>query len=209
MTASALVTDKLIESYLNRLNAALAGIAPAERAEILREIQAHILDSTEHSADRDDAVGRVLHLLGTPEELAERYGTECLLTRASHSFSPWLLLQTSWRWAKLGFKGTLTFLLALFGYTTALSLTVAVFLKPFMPSKVGMWVGPEGLNIGVPSHPELMHELLGRWFIPVIALSAFLFAIGTTQALRWMIRTRTPKPAYPIPGTTVCRPVQS
>jgi hypothetical protein len=72
-----------------------------------------------------------------------------------------------------------------------------------------MWVGPEGLNIGVPSHPELMHELLGRWFIPVIALSAFLFAIGTTHALRWIIRTRTPKAAYPIPGTTVCRPVQS
>ncbi len=149
MTTSALVTDKLIETYLNRLNAAaLTGTAPAEKAEILREIQAHILDATEHAADRDGAVDRVLRLLGTPEELAERYGTECLFTRSSSSFSPWLLLRTSWRWAKLGIKGTLTFFLALFGYTTALSLTVAVFLKPFMPSKIGMWIGPEGLNIG-------------------------------------------------------------
>ena len=173
MTTSALITDKRIEDYMSRLDSALASLAPAEKTEILREIRAHILDSTEHAADRDGTVDRVLRLLGTPEELAERYGTECLFTRASRSFSPWLLLRTSWRWAKLGIKGTMTFLLALFGYPTALSLTVAVFLKPFIPSKIGMWVGRGGLIIGVPGHPELMHELLGRWFVPVIAVASF------------------------------------
>ena len=209
MTTSALITDKRIEGYMSRLDRALDSLAPAEKTEILREIRAHILDSTEHAADREGTVDRVLRLLGTPEELAERYGTECLFTRASRSFSPWLLLRTSWRWAKLGIKGTMTFLLALFGYTTALSLTVAVFLKPFMPSKIGMWVGPEGLNIGVPSHPKLMHELLGRWFVPVIAVAAFLFAIGTTQALRWMIRKRAPNAGYPMSRTATYGPAAS
>jgi hypothetical protein len=37
-----------------------------------------------------------------------------------------------------------------------------------------------------------MHELLGKYFVPVIAVVAFAFAIGTTHALRWMIRKRTP-----------------
>ena len=198
MTTPALITDQRIENYLLRLNAALAGVGPAEKADILREIRAHILESAEHAPDRDGAVDRVLRSLGTPEELAERYGTESLLTRAGRSFSPWLLLRTSWRWAKLGLNGTLTFLLALFGYTIALGCTAAIFLKPFMPSKVGMWVGPEGFNIGVPAHPEVMHELLGRWFIPVIAATAFLAAIGTTHALRWMIRKHTPTPGYPM-----------
>lgn len=96
----------------------------------------------------------------------------------------------------MGAKGTLAFLIALFGYSMALGLTITIFLKPFMPSKVGMWVGPEGLNIGITAHPEIMHELLGNYFVPVIAVAAFAFAIGTTHALRRMIRKRTPSLKY-------------
>lgn len=185
--------DERMESYLARLDAALQRVPAGEREDIVREIRAHILDSANGSVDPGTAVERVLRLLGTPEELAGRYSTESLLARASRSFSPWLLLRTCWRWAKLGTKGTLAFLVALFGYSMALSLTVAVFLKPIMPTRVGMWVGPEGFNIGVPSRPEVMHELLGSYFVPVIAVAAFVFAIGTTHALRWMIRRRAPK----------------
>jgi hypothetical protein len=61
-----------------------------------------------------------------------------------------------------------------------------------------MWVGSEGLNIGVPTHSERMHELLGR-FVPVIAIAAFAFAVGTTRALRWLILRRSPNAAYPVP----------
>jgi uncharacterized membrane protein len=183
--------DERIDAYLSRLEAALAGVAASDKEDILREIRAHIVDSADGATDRDGAVDRVLRMLGTPEELAERYRTECLLTRASRSFSPWLLLRTCWRWAMLGAKGTVAFLLAMFGYSTALALTVSIFLKPFMPSRVGLWVGRHGLNVGVPAHPEQMHELLGEWFVPVIAVTAFVVAIGTTQALRWMIRKRS------------------
>ena len=186
------LTDTRIETYLNRLQSALAGVPSGEKEDILREIRAHILDSAGNNPDREGAVDRVLRLLGSPEELAGRYSTECQLTRASRSFSPWLLLRTCWHWARLGMKGTLAFLLALFGYTTALSLTVAIFLKPFMPNKIGMWIGPEGLNIGVPSHPERMHELLENYFVPVIAAVAFAVAVGTTHGLRWMMRKRSP-----------------
>ena len=164
----------------------------------MREIRAHILDSVSSSTGPDVALDRVLRLLGTPEGLADRYTTERLLTRASHSFSLWLLLRTSWRWAKLGVKGTITFLVAFFGYTMAPTLTVWVFLKPFMPSKIGLWIGSEGLNLGV-EHPDRIHELLGHWFVPVIAVSAFAFAVGTTQALRWLIRRGSSTAAYPMP----------
>jgi len=191
---SAQLMDARIENYLSRLETAMRGISARDQEDILREIRAHILDSVAGSANGEAAVDRVLGLLGTPEELAGRYRTECQLTRASRSFSPWLLLSTCWGWAKLGVKGTLAFLVALFGYATALGLTVAVFLKPFMPSKIGTWVGPEGfVAVGVPAHPEVMHELLGNYFVPVMAVVAFGFAIGTTHALRWMIRKRLPR----------------
>lgn len=188
---SAQITDERIDTYMARLEDALGEILPSDREDILREIHAHILDSTGVAANRDAAVDRVLRLLGTPEELAGRYVTESMLARASRSFSPLLLLRTCWRWAKVGMKGTLAFLLALFGYTAAFSLTVAVFLKPFMPSQIGMWAGPEGfIAVGVPAHPERMHELLGHYFIPVMAPIAFAIAIGTTHALRRMMRKR-------------------
>jgi uncharacterized membrane protein len=188
------MTDDRIESYLNRLDSALGGVAAEDKQDILREIRAHITDTIASSSDRAASVERVLRLLGTPEELAQRYGTECLLTRASQSFSPWLLLRTCWRWAMMGAKGTAAFLLAVFGYAMALALTVCVFLKPLMPSRVGLWIGSPGVIVGVPAHPERMHELMGKWFVPVIAAAAFLIAIGTTQALRWMIRRRKADP---------------
>ena len=197
------ITDGRIEQYLGRLEVCLRGVEPIEKEDILREIRAHILDATANASDRDVAIDRVLRLLGTPEELAGHYSTESLLTRASRSFSPLVLLQTSWRWAKLGMKGTIAFLLALFGYSMALGMTITVFLKPFMPAKVGMWSGPGGLNIGVLDHPTMRHELLGQWFVPVIAVAAFAIAIGTTQALRWMMRKRDSSAARVISATTL------
>ena len=200
--------DERIDTYLNRLDKALAGIAPAEKAEILREIRVHILDSTEHASDRDGTVDRVLRLLGTPEELAGRYNTESLLTRASRSFSPWLLLRTCWRWALLGIKGTIAFILALFGYGTALALTGTVLLKPLMPSKVGMWIGHGNINIGASGNRYGMHEILGQWFVPIMAVAAFLIAVGTTHALRWMIRKRSSRLSYQSPRVNVARTAQ-
>ncbi|HVN19340.1 MAG TPA: hypothetical protein VMU05_11220 [Dongiaceae bacterium] len=192
MTTAAPVLDARIDAYLIKLQSALRGISREHQQDILREIRAHIMDSAEHSSDPAGAIDRVLRLLGTPQELAARYSTECQLQRASRSFSPLLILRTCWNWAKLGIKGTLAFFLALFGYSLALGFTVSVFLKPFMPTKIGWWSGPEGSGIIIPEHPELMHEWLGNYFVPVIAAAAFLSAIGTTHLLRWMMRRRTP-----------------
>jgi hypothetical protein len=66
---------------------------------------------------------------------------------------------------------------------------------------MGLWLGPVSLHVGV-EDPGVMRELLGNWFVPVIAVVAFLFAIGTTHALRWMIRKRDPSSGYPVPRTT-------
>jgi len=191
MTDLAQATDLRIENYLRRLASSLRGMQPAEKQDILCEIRAHIVDSVAAAPEHEMSIDRLLRLLGTPEELAQRYNTERMLTRASRSFSPWLLLQTTWRWAKLGMKGTLAFFLALVGYGTALAFTGVVLLKPFRSANVGMWWGHDNFIIGAPAHPEGMHELLGQSFVPVMVVFAFALAVGTTQALRWLIRNRT------------------
>lgn len=198
MTIETSLTNQRVDIYLARLERALAGVPPTERVEIVREIRAHILDSIAGSSDPPGATDRVLRLLGTPEDLANRYAAESLFTRARYSFSPLLLVHTSWRWAKLGMRGMAAFFLAIFGYSLALGLTISVFAKPFIPG-VGLWFGREGLNVGVPSHRAMNHELLGQWFVPVIAVCAFAAAIGTTQALRWLIRQRPSSSVNPAP----------
>lgn len=185
-------SDPRIDSYLGRLENLLRDMTPEEKEDTLREIRMHILDSTAGAADPDAAVDQVLRMLGTPEELGARYGTERMLARAARSFSPWLLLRTCWRWAMMGVKGVFAFLLAILGYGTALALTVSVFLKPFMPSQVGMWLGHGKLVVGMADQHPGTHELLGQWFVPVMAVVACAIAVGTTHALRWMIRKRTP-----------------
>lgn len=187
-------TDPRIAVYLARLDAAVGRLPHAEACDLVREIQVHISDKLEgHAGDAD--VERVLAGLGSPEELAEQFRTELLFTRASRTFSPWLLLRTTGRWAKMGSKGLAVFMLALFGYGSGLGLTVTVFLKPFLPRQVGLWVGRGTFDFGMPSNTVGRHELLGHWYIPVTAALAFVIVVGTTQALRWLIRKRIPATA--------------
>jgi hypothetical protein len=53
-----------------------------------------------------------------------------------------------------------------------------------------------------------MRELLGHWFIPVIAVLAFAIAVGTTHALRWLIRSRSPGQAYQAPHASTLHSAQ-
>jgi hypothetical protein len=93
----------------------------------------------------------------------------------------------------------MTFFVALFGCVTALALAFAVFLRPFLPSTIGLWSGSEGFDVGVLGHPETQHELPGQWFVPESLLRLFWRRFRTTQALRRMIRRRSPSATYHVP----------
>jgi hypothetical protein len=180
--------NEQIETYLARLDEALKGMRREQRDEILKEIRTHILDSLPDNPQA--AIEPVLRALGAPERLAEHYRTEFLLAQASHSFSPWLLLSTAWRWAHTGVRGFVVFLVAALGYGAAVTFLITVLLKPFLPNQVGLWVGRGTLEFGTPGHRAGLHEVLGNSYIPVTMLLAFGAAVGTTHALRWLIRTR-------------------
>ncbi|HXM61413.1 MAG TPA: hypothetical protein VN950_11220 [Terriglobales bacterium] len=188
MTNLAQARNEQIESYLTGLDGALRGVGREERDEILREIRTHILDSLPDNPEA--GVETVLRALGAPERLAEQYQTEFLLTQASRSFSPWLLLSTAWRWAHTGIRGFAVFMVAMVGYTMALGFLVTVLLKPFLPNRIGLWVGHGNFVFGATSQGSGVHDVLGSLYIPVTMLLAFGTAVGTTHALRWLMRTR-------------------
>jgi hypothetical protein len=197
MTTNAPLIHGCIDRYLARFDQGLTGIPTADRDDILLEIRTHILDSITGSDDEAE-VQRVLSALGEPDQLAKHYRTEFLLARAGRSFSPWTLLRTSWQWAKTGAKGLAVFLLGLMGYGAGLALTATVLLKPFYGSRVGLWLGNGSLHFGmtnlqalaVPGPSGPARELLGDWYIPVTTALTFAIVVGTTQALRFLMRRK-------------------
>jgi hypothetical protein len=185
--------NEQIETYLAGLDEALKGMRREQRDEILKEIRTHILDSLPDNPQA--GVEPVLRALGAPERLAEQYQTEFLLAQASHSFSPWLLLSTAWRWGHTGVRGFVVFMVAMVGYVVALGFFVTALLKPFLPNRIGLWVGHGSFAFGATGPGTGVHEVLGNSYIPVTMLLAFGAAVGTTHALRWLIRTRR-RPAH-------------
>lgn len=190
MNSTAPVVNPKVADYLARLNASVGRLPHAEACDLVREIEVHICDKLDGQTD-DVAVQCVLASLGSPEELAANYRAELMMVRASRSFSPWKLLRAAANWAKVGAKGVAVFLLALFGYVAGLALTLTVVMKPFLP-KIGLWVGNGNFAFGMPPG-NATHELLGNWYIPVVTIMAFGIVIGTTQALRWMMKKRVPQ----------------
>jgi hypothetical protein len=81
-------------------------------------------------------------------------------------------------------------MVALVGYVMALGFLVTVLLKPFFPDRIGLWVGHGNFVLGATGRGAGVHEVLGSLYIPVTMLLAFGTAVGTTQALRWLMRTR-------------------
>ncbi|MGA2325658.1 MAG: hypothetical protein ABSH05_05165 [Bryobacteraceae bacterium] len=182
---------QLMEYYLGRLRHSIAGFPPAERDEIVAEIRSHITERSLIDGVVDPRrVRETLEALGRPEEIASQYQTDALLARAAGSRSPWLLLRATLRWAMLGAKGFGIFMIAVTGYVMAAAFFLCAILKPFFPENIGLWMGPAtGLSMGFhAARDPQAWELLGHWLPPVAMLLGLLAILGTTHAIRALIR---------------------
>jgi len=189
MNGTNTTTAGMIEQYVSHLRSSLESLPPPEREDILQEIRAHIMDSAGPAPDAA-AIQQVLRALGTPEELGARYQTEFVLARASRSFAPWVLMRTAGRWAMISLRGFTAFLIGLVGYSLGIVLYITALLKPLMP-RIGLWVGRGTVEIGTPGSEAGLHEVLGAYYIVVAFVVGFGAFLGTTQALRWLMRRRS------------------
>lgn len=177
-----------IDSYLTSLRLHLGPVTIAEREEIVREITAHIRDSAEQSAASIEAI---LARMGPAEALAAQYRDGLLISRASRSVSPVVLLRATLRLATKGVFGILVFFLGLFGYALGGGLVLTALIKPILPANTGMWVEnghltSSGVLFPPPSPPA--HEVLGMWYILFALTGGSLALLFTTWAIRRSLR---------------------
>ncbi len=101
-----MATDSRLEAYLSQLDRALGPIPVSERSEIITEIKSHILSAKEKDAQA--SLESLMHSLGEPESVANRYLIERGLKPGKPSKSPMI------KWLVIGFLGTFALIL-LFG----------------------------------------------------------------------------------------------
>jgi uncharacterized membrane protein len=177
------------DSYLTTLRLHLGPLTLGEREEIVREIGAHIRDSMEESGGN---VATVLARLGPAEELAAQYRDGLLISKASRSFSPVVLLRATLRLATKGVFGIVVFFAGVFGYAVGGGLALCGLLKPIFPANTGVWIGGlHGFNSGVlfPAPAPPAHEVLGMWYIPLALTLGSLTLLATTAVIRVALRT--------------------
>ena len=192
MTATARRPAKMDE-YLQRMEEQLRteGVNTAERSEMLAELKSHLIDRiAEFQAEGSpDPVGQALAALGNPIEIASEFAATVNLRAASRSFFPARLLSAAWSMTRKFGYGLRLFVFGLIGYALSLGASAAAVMKVILPKQVGFWVGDFGVIWGMPPDTAFGHELAGKWFIPISAWLAILFAVGTTLLLRRQVRS--------------------
>jgi uncharacterized membrane protein len=183
-----MTTDMQMESYLKVLRQHLAPLTLNEREEIVMEIAAHVRDSAEQSGASVEAV---LARLGPAEALAAQYRDGLLISRASRSLSPLLLLRATLRVSSKGIAGIVVFFVGLFGYAMGGGLVVTALLKPILPANTGLWildghVVSSGVLFPPPALPA--HEVLGMSYILIALVLGSLTLLATTWAIRSFLR---------------------
>ena len=154
------------------------------------EIRSHLAERVQQLAARglQHPEQAAVAAMDDADELARQFSRAARAQKASRSIAPWVLLRAAAGVAFTGTKGLLTFLLAIVGYGAAVAFSLAAIAKLIMPAKVGFWVGPHLFVWGITANTPGRHELAREYFIPVSIAFAFLFASGTTLALRWLTR---------------------
>lgn len=153
------ILTPLLDAYLKRLDARLAGMPNSERAEIVQEVRAHFADRLHQMQD-----SAIVDRMGSAEALAARYGEA---VRVSN-------------------RKSLRRAASLAGATVLLGCAVilaAVFLAELVsPELVGVWRNPDtgGVFVGAASadRPDRLTDLAGAWLMPVSGVLCLLGAAG-------------------------------
>jgi len=183
-----MTTDTQMENYLATMRLQLAPLTLGDREEIVMEIAAHVRDSAEQSGTSVEAV---LARLGPAQALAKEYRDGLLISRASRSFSPLVLLRATLRLATKSVAGIFVFFLSILGYSFGAGFVIIAFSKMIVPAHTGAWV-EDGRMIAFGAFeygiPASAHEVLGLWIIPLGLTAGSLTLLLTTFLIRSLLR---------------------
>src|SRR5687768_3613292 len=173
-----------LQRYLDRMDAALAGLSLAERREILLETQSHVAEQAERSPML--SVPEILAELGEPEAYARTFlvdGQPALPHRQGALHGLARLATGSWTALPL-------LLFVLCCYSVAVMMLFVAVNEIQEPETTGFWVEQTatgrdiGLTVSGPPTPTRGPDLLGGWLIPITLSIATMIHVAMRALLR-------------------------
>ena len=158
-----------LDTYLAQVHRHLHGLSDAEARETLAELRSHVLDRTDGQLS-PAGVEAAIAALGSPRDVARLNVTERVANAVETNRSPLSVLRATGRLARLSLQGFMVFLVSLTGYALAAGFLVTAMVKPFAPSRAGLWILPAddlSFSLGVVDHSPQAREILGWWIIPI------------------------------------------
>ncbi len=178
------------DAFLRKVRQGLASLPPAEREDIIAELRSHLLER------QSRGVADPLAGFEAPEKLAADFVTEYALRGALARGTSWAMGKALFIAARDSALGLLVLLPLVLLQISALLVLLTAALKPFMPGRMGLWVGNGNFYVGIDRGLPGVHEALGWWGVPVFTIAGVvLFWLANRAMLalvRWRLRSGHP-----------------
>ena len=175
------------EEFLRQLRLGLATLPQEERDDIIAEVRSHLRDR--------HAKGKSPLLAGfeDAQTYASRFVSEMALRGALARGTSVELGKALLTGAATGIAMLLTVVPLVIVQLLGGALVIAGALKPFMPSRVGLFVDMEGKFVALGAcggDVGILRELLGFWAMPLFIIGGICFLWLGNRALRFLANRR-------------------
>ena len=171
-----------IHNYLSSLKKYLSRLDKTEAAEVIREIESHILDAVDAREAAGQAVDieHILSGFGPPRDLAAQYADHVLT--GSPPPKGFNAIRTITRGVTKG----LWYSMAIFGYLIAGMLALVGLIKLLFADQVGLWTAAQGNTVVITftdANFPMSQEILGWWLAPLALIAGGLVFWLTRRVL--------------------------
>ena len=173
-------------AYMRKVEGLCGSLDSRQKADILAELKAHLLESFIQLDDGDEEtrISAAIAKLGKPEDFVPLWVEERLLEGAQPGSSTrnlFFLLRSN---ALRGVQQFAFTMIVGFGYMMSFYFFIMAVMKVFFPQNVGLWLSPSGIPFMGYVDADEFREVLGYWLTPIGLVTAVLLQLFLNYLVR-------------------------
>ncbi len=178
-------SQKIYDNYMRRIKRTTSSLNKMDREEVLLEFNSHIFEGIQMSTDisEEDSLLHILDKLGDPEVVLKPLIADKKLFEATKTLNPIHVFKA----LLLNIGNGISYAIFSLLYLSLFGFLYGIVLKLMNPNEVGLFMvngSIETLGTYKGLETDVVVELLGNWFIPVMLLCAVVLFIFITLLLR-------------------------
>jgi len=180
--------QKIYDDYLNRVSRCTRTLPEDDQREIMMEVNSHIYEATLAATPQTEVevLVNALQSFGAPEDVLQPLVADKKVKQATRTFNPRHIIQALY----LNISNGIGFVLFAVVYLFIAALGILIILKLIYPEHTGLFFKKDHFCfLGFTTElPGGLTELLGNWFIPVVAVLMIILYFLNTLLFRLLKR---------------------